>query len=412
MPSITLYANRINQMSALLTNTSKSIKVYKSELDKLRSGLLTIDSSVCNLDDVISSVRASSQTQETKAESLETLRRNVSEFVADVVRIDGDAANTIKQSQDDFYDEYHYLKPEKSVWERFKDGRKKVGEWCKGHWNHFVNSLWKKFIELPADSVDWIGRHINTAPFAILVFVTIFLKHPMIEIGKLWTKYDMPGADEVLGLIGAVDSNNDGIYHINQNSWQSWRPLGYNDGYDTVFYTAILATGNTMSRKKSVPFGVDFDGDGYVDKTYMFWSWKGDYMNLGAGAETGIYEYFSNTHWLTATNRATAMELDLYYKDQKDPLIHYAPCKETETELWNKGKQWWITGFDSQVQNVRAEDLRAVTIIDFSKMEDGEKMYEAFRNATYSSDDIERTEGWTFLDETYTAILDWEAKNW
>jgi len=30
----------------------------------------------------------------------------------------------------------------------------------------------------------------------------------------------------------------------------------------------------------------DFSMDG---KQYRFWAWKGDYLNLGAGAEMGIY---------------------------------------------------------------------------------------------------------------------------
>lgn len=30
--------------------------------------------------------------------------------------------------------------------------------------------------------------------------------------------------------------------------------------------------------------------------------------------------------------------------------------------------QWWITGFDPLVQNVKAEDLQAVTTIDFFEL--------------------------------------------
>ena len=46
-------------------------------------------------------------------------------------------------------------------------------------------------------------------------------------------------------------------------------------------------------------------------------------MNLGAGAETGIYEYYSDTHWLTATDKATDMELTLYHNGEK--LYSYSP---------------------------------------------------------------------------------------
>lgn len=56
------------------------------------------------------------------------------------MRIDGDAADAINKSKDDFYDKYEYLKPEseKSGWEKFKDGCKKIGEWCKEHWKEIL----------------------------------------------------------------------------------------------------------------------------------------------------------------------------------------------------------------------------------------------------------------------------------
>lgn len=50
------------------------------------------------------------------------------------------------------------------------------------------------------------------------------------------------------------------------------------------------------------------------EKTYAIWMWKGDYINLGAGAEAGIYEYAGLGHWFTATDMAMPMELSLTYK--------------------------------------------------------------------------------------------------
>ncbi len=140
MPTITLGANRINQMPVLLTNTSSAVKGYKSNLEEFRLNLLTIDSSVCNLEDVISSVKASTEIQEVKRESLDRLNQDVSNFVTDVVQIDEDVADIINRSRDDFYDKYYYLKPqsEKSWWEKFKDSCKKVVEWCEEHWKEIV----------------------------------------------------------------------------------------------------------------------------------------------------------------------------------------------------------------------------------------------------------------------------------
>lgn len=264
---------------------------------------------------------------------------------------------------------------------------------------------------MAAKFIDLVGQFINTAPFAFFIAGLVITFYPIMELIKFWTKNDLSGADQFVGLIGAVDDDNDGVYHIKQDWFQSWAPLGYNDGYDNVFDSAIRTSGNTMDKKKSVEFEVDFDGDGEIDKTYMFWSWKGDYMNLGAGAETGIYEYYSDTHWLTATDKATAMELTLYHNGEK--LYSYSPYGDEN--LWNNGAQWWITGFDARTQNVKAEDLEAITIIDFSEMENGEIMYESFRDATESTrkkenGETDETIGWSFSDETYTATLDWKEK--
>ena len=73
---------------------------------------LKIVISVCNVDDVISSIKASTQTQENKIDALDNLKKDVNEFVADVVRIDGDVADAINKSKNDFYDKYEYLKPD------------------------------------------------------------------------------------------------------------------------------------------------------------------------------------------------------------------------------------------------------------------------------------------------------------
>lgn len=86
----------------------------------LKSKVLKIDSSICNVDDVINSVKSSTQTQGDKIDALDNLKKDVNEFVADVVRIDGDAADAINQSKNDFYDKYEYLKPdiEKTGWKK------------------------------------------------------------------------------------------------------------------------------------------------------------------------------------------------------------------------------------------------------------------------------------------------------
>ena len=140
MATITLYSGKINQMSSLINKAKTSVKSYKSDLKSLKSKVLSMDESICDVDDVISSIKSSTKTQEDKIETLENLKQDINDFISDVVRIDGDAADAINKSKDDFYDKYEYLKPEceKSGWEKFKDGCKKVGEWCQEHWKEIL----------------------------------------------------------------------------------------------------------------------------------------------------------------------------------------------------------------------------------------------------------------------------------
>ena len=128
-------------------------------------------------------------------------------------------------------------------------------------------------------------------------------------------------------------------------------------------------------------FWVDLDGDKSKDEgeEFIIWSWKGDYMNLGAGAETGIYQVkdgeideYGNyimengeySYLYAEVNReySVDMTLELYHDSNGDGIFSDDEqlYKHEPDEL-----QWWLTGFDPLVQNVKTEDLQAVTTIDF-----------------------------------------------
>ena len=136
MATITLYAGKINQIPGLINEVKKSVVDYKSELSALRKKTLNINRSVCNLDEVISSIQASSQTQDRKIDSLEKFCSESEKFISEVIRIDEEVAELINKRKENFYKEYYYLKPEseKSGWEKIKDGLKSVAEWCKENW--------------------------------------------------------------------------------------------------------------------------------------------------------------------------------------------------------------------------------------------------------------------------------------
>lgn len=136
MSTITLYAGKINQLPGLIKDVKAAVSDYKEDLFKLQNKSLTINKSVCDLDEVVNSIKASTKTQEDKIVSLDTLKSQSEEFVSEVVRIDEDVADIINERKDEFYEEYSYLKPECE-----KSWREKAGEWfgsavdwCKDNW--------------------------------------------------------------------------------------------------------------------------------------------------------------------------------------------------------------------------------------------------------------------------------------
>lgn len=140
MATIVLYADKLNQMSGLIQDVKKSVLNYRAELSALKNKSLKINQSICNMEDVVSSIQASSQTQEEKAASLEAVQQNSEQFIEDTARIDSEVADVIRQRKNNFYEQYNYLKPEceKSGWEKFCDGCKKAGEWCREHWKEIL----------------------------------------------------------------------------------------------------------------------------------------------------------------------------------------------------------------------------------------------------------------------------------
>ncbi len=131
MATIALYASKINNMPRLIQDVKKFVTDYQFELSALKKKSLQINKSVCNLDDVLSSISTSTQTQEQEITSLENLSNNIEQFTSDVNRIDMDVADVINQRKDDFYNEYNYLKPdfEKTVGKSFAT---LVKQWVNG----------------------------------------------------------------------------------------------------------------------------------------------------------------------------------------------------------------------------------------------------------------------------------------
>ena len=165
--------------------------------------------------------------------------------------------------------------------------------------------------------------------------------------------------DENAAALGAfflnMSNDENGIYHANFDCWQQY--FGYTDFYDIIF-----DCGTNMRTKK---FEFDTNNDGKED--HIFWAWKGDYLNLGAGAELGIYEKWNSCSkiWKVNKNDALKMTIKLDCKN-KGTLFNWQPTQ----------KQWWITGFDYKTQDVERDSLTATFTIRF----ENSSLYANFKN--------------------------------
>ncbi len=176
----------------------------------------------------------------------------------------------------------------------------------------------------------------------------------LITLGKV-------GTDELGALALDMYKDKNGVYHARTSAWQQIG--GYNDLYDYIF-----DIGTSMETAK-------FEFTDENGRDYILWAWKGDYINLGAGAELGVYSRDSgilgvvdvstphDDHWLVDTNLAMPMTMTL--KEGNTVIAKYTPSEN----------QWWITSFNPEYKNRKSSELTATYTVDFSGKKD---MYEAF----------------------------------
>jgi hypothetical protein len=119
---------------------------------------------------------------------------------------------------------------------------------------------------------------------------------------------------------------------------------------------------------------------------HMIWAWRGDYLNLGAGAELGIYtQSIIPGHYNTSPELAIPMKLGLM--DKNGNMIIQRGASDN----------WWVTGFNPRYLDANPADLTAIYTLDFSQHPE---MFEAFRRK-YEGVDLR----WRFDLSTCTAVF-------
>lgn len=121
MATITLYESKINNMPGFINEVKSSVREFNSELFNVKNKSLTVNPSICNLDDIINSISVSTKLQDEKIKALDRFQKDIEDFSTNVEKIDSNVACVITEQKNEFYDKYTYLKPdcEKMVGKNF-----------------------------------------------------------------------------------------------------------------------------------------------------------------------------------------------------------------------------------------------------------------------------------------------------
>lgn len=180
--------------------------------------------------------------------------------------------------------------------------------------------------------------------------------------------------------------SNAGLYHATFDCWQGslfkgW--LGYNDLYDVGF-----DIGTSMERAK-FPFTTN---DGIE---YILWAWKGDYLNLGAGCEMGIYVKSVEVNCYANINGHIFTGSFEHYIVDKSLAMNTSVTLTRGNRVIGtfEGLHWWPDLFNPHEQGALANELKAKFSWDFTGRED---LLDALKNRWGNFP------GWTFEGNTAT----------
>ena len=196
MATITLTGNMM--FGGVFNDTRKAFSDAKKSSSNLAKALNSFKSqinAVCAVSDVSTSVEKNNnsiQRESDKSTALSTAYDKLETFLSDVINVDKNVSEKIKELKEDFYNKYKYLKPdcEKSFWENTKDLAKNL-------WKGICdigNSI-KKFVFKVA---DWLSKNWKSllAVITTIVAVVAFIAVSVVTFGA--------AAVIIAAVVGAV----------------------------------------------------------------------------------------------------------------------------------------------------------------------------------------------------------------
>ncbi len=213
----------------------------------------------------------------------------------------------------------------------------------------------------------------------------------MIVSNRFWDAATQNGWYPDLFDFGGFFQSTEGVWHARQDCLQQFG--GYREFYDDVFNRFT-----SMEREK-----FEFESGG---KEYVLWAWKGNYLNLGAGAEMGIYQRTLDIDALAGHGGREGPSIDLIDGNQKHWFVNRNLTLPMSLRLDYRGETiinynddmsqdfWWVTGFNSNYQgnHITRDTLRATFVQDFSQYPE---LFKDFYN------EYQNSPGWKFDTDKY-----------
>ncbi len=175
------------------------------------------------------------------------------------------------------------------------------------------------------------------------------------------------GLDKYIAFKTTIDNSGNLIITTNYDNPQGL--AGYVKTYDSVFHKF------TSSDHDKIEIGNE----------YTIWTWKGDYLNLGAGGEIGIYKGIGDVVKTTMCDHlgvTMSMEVVAKYKNSKDwsyisNLSEAKPIQDDKllVNYSSEGESWWLTGWNPMAQEYKFNDLVLKGTLDFSANDETRRMY-------------------------------------
>ena len=129
------------------------------------------------------------------------------------------------------------------------------------------------------------------------------------------------------------------------------------------------------------------------------WLWKGDYWNLGTGAEIGLYTTAKESTSSNPTDANAHFDAVDFNLPMQLSLFQY-PATQKRRNYFNwkpSAPQWWITGFNYRYSNPQPSFLLSVGKIDFSSHPEMGKEFEKTLLDTKEVIDAIYSEGYLWI---------------